>query len=262
MVAEDLGVWVYAIARAEGAADRTAGLRGVAKEPVRAVLGGGLAAAVGTVQLDEFRGEGLARNFHDAGRFAAIARAHNAVVSAMRRGGPVIPVRPATIYRDDRRVCQLMLNEHEDIDAALRRVSGRDELGVKAYADPKSLAIQGDLVHSQSVQSLPGATHLLRRRRQLAAQHEGYRLAAAEADRIHAILLRCAVDGKRKPPIDENPSGKGPWTVLNGSYLVDDEVVGLFMQTISELERSTARIKLEVTGPWPPYSFAEDLVAI
>jgi hypothetical protein len=262
MAADEFGVWVYAIARADRAADRTAGLRGVADEPVRAVLGGGLAAAVGTVRLDEFRGEGLRRNFNDADWFAAKARAHNAVVNAVRRGGPVIPVRPATIYRDDRRVCQLLLNEHEDIDMALRRVSGRDELGVKAYADPKSLAIQGDLIHSASMEGLSPAAHLLRRRRQLAAQHEGYRLAAAEADRIHAVLLRCAVDGKRRSPIAESPSGKEPWTVLNGSYLVDDDVVGVFMGTITALERSTARITIEVTGPWPPYSFAEDLVPI
>ena len=141
-------------------------------------------------------------------------------------------------------------------------MSGRDELGVKAYADPKSLAIQGDLIHSQSTESVSGAAYLFRRRRQLACQQEGYRLAAAEADRVHAILLRCAVDGKRKAPLDENPSGKGPWTVLDGSYLVDRDGIELFMETITALERSTARIRLEVTGPWPPYSFAEDLVAI
>jgi hypothetical protein len=260
--ADDLGVWVYAIARANGVADRSAGLRGVADEPVREVVGGDLAAVVGTVRLDEFREEGLRRNFGEADRFADRARAHNAIVSAVRGGGPVLPVRPATIYRDDRRVCQLLLNEHEDIDMALRRISGRDELGVKAYADPKSLAIQGDLIHSESTEGFSAAAHLLRRRRQLAAQHEGYRLATAEADRIHAVLLRCAVDGKRKSPIDESPSGKGPWTVLNGSYLVDGDVVGLFMETITALEKSTARVTLEVTGPWPPYSFAEDLVAI
>src|SRR5689334_21836865 len=221
MANEDLGVWVYAITRAVCAEKHTADLRGVADEPVRAVLGGGLAAVVGTVGLDEFRGEGLARNFNDADWFAANARAHNAVVSAVRGGGPVLPVRPATIYRDDRRVCQLLLNEHEDIDTALHRVSGRDELRVKAYADPKSLAIQGDLIHSQSTETLSAAAHLLRRRRQLAAQHDGYRLAAAEADRIHAALLRCAVDGKRKPSIDDGASAKGSWMMLNGSYLVD-----------------------------------------
>ena len=229
---------------------------------MRAVGGGELAAVVGTVKLDDFRGAGLRRNFADATAFAPKARAHNAVVSAFRRGGPVIPVRLGTIYRDDRRVCQLLLNEHEDMMTALRRVSGREELGVKAYVDPKSLAIQGDLIRSDATDGLTRVPHLWRRRRQLAAQDEGYRLATAEADRVHAVLLRCAVDGKRKQPIDEDPSNRGPWTLLNGSYLVDGDVVELFLETVTALERSTARIRLEVTGPWPPYSFAEDLIAI
>jgi gas vesicle protein GvpL/GvpF len=262
VAAEELGVWVYAITRADGAVQRAAGLRGVADEPVRAVVGGDLAAIVGTVRLEDFRGAGLRRNLADAAAFAPKARAHNAIVGAFRRGGPVIPVRLGTIYRDDRRVCQLLLNEHEDMVTALRRVSGREELGVKAYTDPKSLAIQGDLIGSASPDSLARVPYLLRRRRQLAAQDEGYRLATAEADRVHSVLLRCAVDGKRKTPIDENPSSKGPWTLLNGSYLVDGDVVELFMQTVTALERSTARIRLEVTGPWPPYSFADDLIAI
>jgi hypothetical protein len=50
--------------------------------------------------------------------------------------------------------------------------------------------------------------------------------------------------------------------VFNGTYLVDADVVELFLEAVAALERSTARIRLEVTGPWPPYSFAEDLVAI
>jgi hypothetical protein len=261
MTAEDVGVWVYALARADRTEARTAGLHGVADEPVRAVLGGDLAAAVGTVRLDDFRGAGLRRNFDDVDLFAARARAHNAVVSEVRRGGPVIPIRPATIYRDDFRVCQLLLNEHEVIDTALRRVSGREELAVKVYTDPKSLALQGDLIHSPAAESLSRTAYMLRRRRQLTAQHEGLRLAAAEADRVHAVLLRCAVDAKRKQP-NERPSGHGPWTVSNGSYLVEGDAVELFMETVSALERSTARVRLEVTGPWPPYSFAEDLVAI
>jgi hypothetical protein len=259
---EDLGIWVYAIARADHVAERAAGLRGVVDEPVRAVAGGDLAAVVGTVELDDFRGAGLRRNFTDADAFAPKARAHNAVVSAFRRAGPVIPVRLGTIYRDDRRVSQLLLNEHEDMVAALRRISGRDELGVKAYVDPKSVALPGDLVRSDSRDNLSLVPHLLRRRRQLAAQYEGYRLASAEADRVHAVLLRCAVDGKRKPPPDEQAPNKQRWTLLNGSYLVDGDVVGLFMETVTALERSTARIRIEVTGPWPPYSFADDLLAI
>jgi len=117
---------------------------------------------------------------------------------------------------------------------------------VKVYADPKSMAVHGDL----------------RRRRQLASQYEGYLMAVAEADRIHTALMRCAVAGKRKPSANGGAEATGPSTILNGSYLVDGDGVEQFVETITALERSTARIKLEVTGPWPPYSFAEDMIAI
>jgi hypothetical protein len=260
MTDADVGVWVYAIAHADAVADRTAGLRGVAGEPIRAVHGANLAAAVGTVSLDEFRAATLPDNLKDATWFAAKARAHHAVVSAVRRGGPVLPVRMATIYRDDWRVCRLLLKDHEDFDMALRRVSGKEELSVRAFADPKSLAIQGDLIHSESAESRPVVAHLLRRRRQLASQQYGYRLAAAEAERVHAALLRRAVDGKRKPT---DWSLYGPEGImLNGAYLVDGGVVDKFTETVASLDRSTARIRLEVSGPRPPYSFAEDLIAV
>jgi Gas vesicle synthesis protein GvpL/GvpF len=259
MIADGAGVWVYAIGPADSAADRTTGLRGVAEEPVRTVRGGDLAAAVGTVSLDEFGAAGKC-HAEDRDVLAERAKAHNAVVSAIGRA--VVPVRMATIYRDDWRVCQLLLKEHHDIEMALRRVSGRQEIGVTASVDPKKLATQGDLIQSESTDALSRAAHLFRRRRQLASQQQGYRLAAAEADRVHAVLMRCAVDGKRTPPSDQNPVGNDPWTVFNGTYLVDEDGVAEFMESIAALERSTARITLDVTGPCPPYSFAGDLVAM
>jgi hypothetical protein len=104
--------------------------------------------------------------------------------------------------------------------------------------------------------------YLTCRRRKLASRAQDFRLATAEADRVHAALLRCAVDGKRKPSGDRGPSAAGTQTVFDGTYLVDGDVVQLFMEAVAALQRSTDRIRLEVTGPWPPYSFAQDLVAI
>jgi hypothetical protein len=260
MTVEDVGVWVYAIARADGAADRTTGLRGVAEEPVRTVFGRDLVAAVGTVSLDEFGAPRLTPNLEDRDWLAAKARAHNAVVSAI--GGAVVPVRMATIYRDDWRVCQLLLKEQDDIEMALRRVSGRQELNVTANFDPKPQAIQDNSICSQSADSLRRVGSLLRRRRQLAAQQRAYRLAAADVDKVHAALMRSAVDAKRTPVGDPRPAESDPWTVFSGTYLVEGHAVDQFMETATALEQSTARIRLEVRGPWPPYSFASDLVAI
>jgi hypothetical protein len=139
MSVDNVGVWAYAIMHADRAEERVGGLRGVAGEPVRVVSADGLAAAVGTVGLGEFGQDALRRNLEDLDWLAAKARAHDAVVSGIARFGPVIPVRMATLYLDDRRVEQLLADRHAAFDAALHRVSGREELGVKAYADPTGL---------------------------------------------------------------------------------------------------------------------------
>jgi hypothetical protein len=126
MTDEGVGVWVYAITRAEGAADRTAGLRGVSEEPIRTVLGRDLAAVVGTVSLDVFRAASSPHDLKELDWSTAEVRAHNAVVRTVGRSGSVIPVPMATIYRDDWRVCQLLLNEYDDFRSALPRISGRE----------------------------------------------------------------------------------------------------------------------------------------
>ena len=257
----DAGVWAYAVIRGERAGDRTAGLRGVADEPVRVVAEDDLAAAVGTVGLDEFGQDSLRRNLEDLDWLAEKARAHDAVITSIARFGPVIPMRLATLYLDDGRVRRLLSDKHDDFDVVLRRLSGRKELGVKAYADPKGLMAKDSRVTDNIGGTRSGTAYLLRRRQELVSQEEAYRLAAEEAERIHAALMSCAVAGKRKPPPDSSLSGRNAWIVLNGTYLVDEGADDLFRETVAALDRSTTRITLEITGPWPPYSFAGDLDA-
>jgi hypothetical protein len=252
------GVWAYAVIGGDATEDRIAGLRGVAGESVRAVAAGGVAAAVGTVELGEFGENALRRNLEDLDWVAAKARAHDAVITAISKSGPVIPVRMATVYLDDTHVARLLEDRRDDFMAALHRVAGREELGVKAYADLKSLMEQADSA-TQEGENGSGTAYLLRRRRQLTSQQEAYRVAAEEAEHIHAALLKHAVDGKRKPATDRSLSGRDGWMVLNGTYLVEQGVVGLFRETVAVLDLSTARINLELTGPWPPYSFAGDM---
>jgi hypothetical protein len=153
----------------------------------------------------------------------------------------------------------LLRTRHDVFDAGLRRLSGRQELGVKAYADPRGLVPSEDA--SQAAGHKSGTAYLLRRRWELEAREEAYRCAAEEAMRIHDTLMRCAVDGIRKPAVDKSLSGTSSPVVLNGTYLVEDGMVELFREAVETLNRTTARITLEITGPWPPYSFAGNLEA-
>ena len=257
MSSDDVAVWLYAVIH-RGTADRIGGLLGVDGETVRRVDGNDLSAIVGTVHLDEFGEAALRQNLENLDWLAGKARAHDAVISAIAGSGPVLPVRMATVYLDDERVEELLRRRRQDFVAALDRVTGRDELGVKASADPAKLAGTGSQ-HQPAGQKTTGTTYLRKRRQELTARDKAHSLAGAEAVRIHAALLRQAVDGKQKPPGDPALTGNRAWTILNGTYLVDRERIAEFRAAVAALQESTKGIELEITGPWPPYSFTGDL---
>lgn len=255
------GIWTYAVISGEVAANNFGRLHGVAGEPVRAVTGSGLTAVVGTVDLGQFGEEALHRNLEDLDWLAATARAHDAVISAIASVHPVVPMRMATVFLNDTRVRELLAARHEDFVSALDRVTAREELGVKAYADPKVLTGENESSGAQPAEKLSGKAYLMRRRRALASQDDAFRIAAAHAERIHAGLLEHAVAGKRKPASDRRLTGRDGWTVLNGTYLVDKQEVDVFRAAVATIGRNTPGIELEITGPWPPYSFAGDVMA-
>jgi hypothetical protein len=162
----------------------------------------------------------------------------------------------ATLYLDDDRVRLLLEQRHQEFDATLRRVTGRSEWGVKAYADSKALAQNAKPDPSPTGSAGKGTAYLLRRRAELTAQQDVERKAAAYAEEIHAALLGRAVDGLRRQVTDPVLTGKRAWMIFNGTYLVDDERVDDFTTLVTTLDTERPGVTLELTGPWPPYSFA------
>ncbi len=200
MTADD-GVWLYGITADSIDDSQLAGITGVAGEPVRTVVEAGLGAVVGTVSLSEFGQEPLQRHLEDLDWLTVVARAHDAVVAAVLRRGPTLPLRLATLYLDDDRVRLLLDARHEEFDATLRRVTGRSEWGVKAFGDPKALAQSTKSESSPPGTAGKGTAYLLRRRAELSAQQDVEQRAAGHAEEIHSALLAHAVDatGGRSP---------------------------------------------------------------
>lgn len=249
------GLWAYAVLSGGSADSRTNGLRGVANERVHVITSGDLATAVGTVPLSRFGEEALRHNLEDLDWLAATARAHDAVVSQLAGSGPVVPLRMTTVFLAERGVTDLLVQHADDFDAALRLVSDRQEWGVKAYADPQALVSE-----PESAAKTSGTAYLLRRKRELSSKEEAYRVASDAARRVHETLTLHAVDAKRKPVSDQSLSGRTGSVVLNGTYLVDNSNVAAFRCAVDELAETIAGIDLDLTGPWPPYSFTGDVV--
>lgn len=253
---DESGVWLYAVLHTGTDLAELDDLTGVAGEQPRPVRSDDLTAVVGSVPLAVFGAEPLRRNLEDLDWLEATARAHDLVISALLRHGPVVPLRLATVFLDEEGVVRMLADRRADFESALTLVSGRTEWGVKAYCDRAALTAAVAGAASTGTGSGKGAAYLARRRAQLSAQETVERDAAARAEEIHGQLVRRAAAGRCQPLTDPVLHGHRDWLVLNGTYLVDDSAADDFAAAVTELERSYGGIRLELTGPWPPYSFA------
>jgi gas vesicle protein GvpL/GvpF len=255
---DETGVWVYAVyadpdqtpdPAADG--DATGDLPGVAGEDVRVVRAAGLAAIVGTVDLARFGEEGLRRGLNDLDQLEQMARAHHGVVGRAARSQTVAPTRLATVYEDDDRVRAMLVDQQPSLRAALRHVNGREEWGVKAYRAQRSAADDAPAERPAS-----GTDYLRRRQAALGAHAESQRTAGAGAEAIHAELLPLTVGSRRHRPQDQKLSGDARPMVLNNAYLVQRERSEAFATAVRRMGREHPELDIELTGPWPPYSFA------
>jgi hypothetical protein len=257
-VTDDCAVWVYAVAHwiDDDGLDAVAGVNG---GPVRAVTAAGLAAAVTTVSLDDFGEAALRRHLEDLSWLDATARVHHHVIEILARHGPVAPMRLAAVFRNDRSVADMLTQRRDDFTAMLQHVTGKLEWGVKVYAAGRKEAPPGPGHGRRTVPDTavsPGAAYLRRRRAALSATEDTRRAALASADAVYAVLGPLAASAQLRPPQAPQLSGETAPMILNAAYLVDEERSQEFAAAADRLAGEHPAVRLELTGPWPPYSFA------
>jgi hypothetical protein len=248
----DSVVYLYAVTDA-APAEEPAGepaFTGVDGVPVRRVVSGDLAAVVSSADPTRFSEEALRRSLEDLQWLERTARAHNAVVAAVARSGPIAPVRLATVYLDDENVRALLDERAPEFIAALDRIRGRAEWGVKGFA----VRSEGNASPQVTEESKPGTAYLLRRRAERDRAARGLQESAEAAEAVHREMSALAVASRRYQPQDPRLSGRREEMVLNVAYLVDEPGADALRRQVEQQDGQNLR--LELTGPWAPYSFA------
>lgn len=246
--------YVYAVVPAE-AADLVWGeFRGVAGAPVTLVRSGAVAAAVSAVPGEEFSEAALKTGLEDLDWLEATARAHHFVVDALAARTTVLPLRLATVYRDEARVAEMLSERRELFGALLDRLEGHVEWGVKVYAE----AAPADLAGPSATRDEPasGRAYLQRRRQQYRTREEVWRAAGTAVRRTEEEARALAVDRARHRP-QQGDLAEGPGeNVANDAYLVPRPLAEEFRERMRHAADGLPGVRVEVTGPWAPYSFA------
>ncbi len=256
---EDLAIWAYAVADSIER-EWLDGMTGVGGHPVHTAQGAGLAAAVTAVPLDEYGEEPLRHHLEDIAWLEATAVTHHRVIETIARHRRVVPMRLATMYHSDASVAAMLTARRAELTAALGRVEGRTEWGVKVYAahsvHPAIAAESPAAAPAGPAPSSPGIAYLRRRRTELSAREDARRDAVASAEDIHSSLRPLTVAAQLRVPQDPRLTGMAEPMILNGAYLVQDTQSAEFAAAVHNLAGRHPGVRIELTGPWPPYSFA------
>ncbi|MGK5544791.1 GvpL/GvpF family gas vesicle protein [Streptomyces sp. URMC 127] len=257
-------LYAYAVTRVAGtpAAGDLENLTGVAGEPVRTVRHLGLAALVGPVPADRFDEAALRASLEDITWLEKAARSHQRVVETVTATGAcVLPLRLATVYRDETGVRAMLAERRAELGEALDRLDGCVEWGVKVHtadtapAGPAPAPAAGPRAPRAA---LSGRDYLRRRAAARHAHEEAARREDEAARGIHAALASLAEQTRLYPPQHGPLAGPCGRNVLNAAYLVRSESGERFTSAVAGLAGTAPAdgVRVELTGPWAPYSFA------
>lgn len=260
-------VYVYCVTPVGAAvAEIATAPRGLEGAPPRAITARGadateLAAFVNDVPASSYTPEAIATEAGDATWLTPRAVAHDAVVTWASDRGAVVPLPMWVLFEDDAHVVA-MLHERGDVfRAALDRVTGAREYGVRVSADAAALAAAAEsldptlaTLEREAAAASPGQGYLMRRKldeaRKVARRDAAERIARAVHDTLspvaRATVPRVATHATPQPDV-----------ILNAAYLVTDDMLDAFRAALTMLlERFGASgVRFDFTGPWPPYNF-------
>lgn len=250
--------YVYAVARNTGdLQDATAGLTGVsgaAVRPVPGTRGDELVLVVSPVSAEDFQEDSLKDHLEDLAWLEAVARAHHGVIEALAARTTVLPLRLATVYLDDDRARTVLDTSWEAFEERIAHLAAHVEWGVKIYVEHAAAPAGAGPGSAEGLS--PGRAYLRTRKAQQSVRDSVHRAAEEAASRVEAVGRRYAADRARHR-VQQGELADAPGeNVVNDAYLVPRDQSEAFRAEVSRAAEGLQGVRVEVTGPWAPYSFA------
>jgi Gas vesicle synthesis protein GvpL/GvpF len=217
--------------------------------PVSLVTDDGLGLLVSRVDPDELQVD--PDDLSETGRLAVLARGHDTVVRAAVTAGPVLPLRFGTVVADEDGARRL-LREHSAVARErLDRIGDAREWGVRLV---RSLSEEQPVPAAarEGRTDVSGTEFLARRRQALQEREDAEQTARTAAQVLEEALAPHVTEALRRG------GAPGSSLLLDVAYLVPPATEAAFLAETERLggELRPRGLALEVTGPWPPYSFA------
>ncbi len=267
-------IYIYAIVRAGQPDDTMYGrLQGVDDATVEQLVEGPLAALYSQVSLDAWGPEVLDEHVRNMDWLAPRATQHQQVLTALQAAGyGMLPLPFATLYRRRDTVRDLLRTRQAEFAARLERLKHAEEWTLKIAQDPVVFEHHVERfspalarAEEQSRAAPPGKAYLLRKQLETLRRSEAARVTTRQSDEIEQRVtplfeatIREPITRQARTAAVDQGGDTATRVVLKLALLLRQDTrdtVQIQLAAIAE-EFGEFGYVFELTGPWPPYSFA------
>lgn len=171
---------------------------------------------------------------------------HDAVVRGVFALSAVLPFRFGTLTTEAT-LKSYLATRQEALRVRLEALKHSVEMSVKVIWKQSA---ESSISEENPSDLGPGTSFLREKQRAL----RGFEAARTQAEEIASWLSGVVADICRDSRVNVEPHQK---LVYSGAYLVDDSSVSKFRQIVNAAKSERPDLHFLVSGPWPPYTFAD-----
>lgn len=245
---ESTALYLYAICDSDVVSVASDDLEGLFNEPVRTIESGGLFAVVSAAPEGSLR---------PTRRHLA---AHQGVVRALVESGTVLPMSFGMVCDDESQVTGFLTENQANLAEQVAFLDGRCEMGVRVAWDVEDvyehvLTLEPELKAERDRLKAMGDAVPRDERIAFGQQFEATMTAHRNhvESQVQQALVLLAVDHVFSSPRSDQE-------IVNHAYLVARDTVERFEDKVIELAGGwDATLSVDLSGPWPAYSFVNQL---
>ena len=210
-------------------------------------------AIVSDAPLDEFGEAPLTKRLSDLEWVSRAAVAHDAVTeSFMSQADAVVPMKLFTLFTSEDRALEQLRSRWTRVERVIRRLNKHEEWGVRLVFDDSRAPAEEHTAPASS-----GRGYLMAKRRDRVAKDAHSSTMRKVAGDVLKALRPLARDARRRAVTA--PPGSRSRLLLDAAFLVPRAKAARFRSAAERLAKkiAPAGYALQLTGPWPPYSFVD-----
>ncbi|WP_083446621.1 GvpL/GvpF family gas vesicle protein [Priestia koreensis] len=190
---------------------------------------------------------------------------HHETLAALYSGYTVIPLKFGTIYNSEESLKETIAPKNNVVIHTFETLKRHEEWNMKVYCDDQKLmqhvTDHDEVVEQkrQEIESLPKGRQYFEKKKldkfiSQQLEEEKYRLCKS----VHDQLLQYATNEAVKKNWGKDMTGLQESMVWNSAFMLPKEAIEEFLEEIKKSEPALLEkgLRVEVSGPWPPYHFS------